>query len=396
MLKTDNIYVEVFHSQIKKHGQAAGGDVFLSEKPARGRRTICVLADGLGSGVKANVLATMTSTMALKYVKSDIDVKKASEIIMRTLPVCSRRKVGYSTFTIVDISGGGKVSIIEYDNPSYILLRGDNPAKAEKTAFEIEAAGLGKRKLEYSSFEAREGDRMIFFSDGVTQSGMGSRVRPLGWGFEGAADFVAARCKAGKELTAQGLAEDIVERAEKNDGLKAKDDITCAVINFRRPRRLLVMTGPPYDNKMDSDLALKADAFEGRKIICGGTTAKIIARELDRDVEVDLNQIYSDVPPASKLKGFDLVTEGTITLSKTMKLLSGSAELKRLAKDAAVRLASMLLESDIIEFVVGTKINEAHQDPKLPDELAIRRNLIRELVELLNKRYLKEAEYRLI
>lgn len=396
MTRTEEVFVEVDFSQENKAGQTAAGDVFLSHRDKGSERTICILADGLGSGIKANVLATLTATMAMKYVTSDIDPQKAAEIIMATLPVCSTRKIGYSTFTIIDIQPQRKVRVIEYDNPPYLLIRDGKEIKIEKERFTIKTVTTGERELFYSDFIAKENDRIVFFSDGVTQSGMGSDVMPLGWMNGGASACVVDNCRQDPGISARYLSRKVVERALKNDQLKAKDDISCAVVSFRKPRKTLVVTGPPFDKKNDAVLARKFQEYNGRKVICGGTTANIIARETGKHIGLDLSNLWPDIPPKSKMSGADLVTEGTLTLNKTLEILKSGKDPDKLRQDPASELVKIFLESDVINFIVGTKINEAHQDPTLPEALDIRRNLLKSMVKVLNDKYLKEANIELI
>jgi len=165
--------------------------------------------------------------------------------------------------------------------------------------------------------------------------------------------------------------------------------MTCGVIYFRRPRNLLLLTGPPYDKSRDAEYARKLAEFAGKSVICGGTTAGIIARELGREIRMDLKSLSDDIPPLSVMDGVDLVTEGILTLTRAARMLEEQKTLP--AHDPAARLASVLLESDVIEFVVGSRINEAHQDPKLPMDLEIRRNIVRRLAGVLEKNYLKET-----
>jgi hypothetical protein len=395
-MTSDPPFIEVGFWQQAKTGQHAAGDVFLSNRIPGPDRLVCVLSDGLGSGIKANVLATMTATMALKYVSADIAIKEASEIIMETLPVCSRRKIGYATFTIVDVEHDGKVRIIEYDNPAYVLMRHGKKETIEKTVIEIQTKQLGMRELHYSSFTAQVEDRLILLTDGVTQSGMGRQDMPMGWTDAKAADFIAVSCMNEPGISARKLSRDIVQRARGNDGGRAKDDISCAVINFRRPRHALVLTGPPFDPERDSEIAKLIRDFNGKKIICGGTTANIVARELRRSIDIDLSELDPHIPPPSRMDGVNLITEGTITLSRLAEHLERADAPENLKQTSAVQLVRLLLESDIIDFVVGTKINEAHQDPNLPVELDIRRNLIRRIVRLLNEKYMKAATIRFI
>ncbi len=389
-------FVDVDFNQCSKAGQGAAGDVFLSRRLPKEDRIVCVLADGLGSGVKANVLATLTATMALNYVCSDIDIRRASEIIMSTLPVCSERKIAYSTFTIIDIQKGGTVRMIEHDNPSYLLLRNGKSMNIEKARFTIKCNHIQPRELWYSRFQAVENDRAVVFSDGVTQSGMGTPKMPLGWGQEAAEEYIQKACEAAGNISARQLSKMVIQKGVMNDQKHAKDDISCGVINFRKPRELLVMTGPPIQKKNDVRMAEIVRDYPGRKVVCGGTTANIIAREFKESVTVDLSMISSDVPPASYMKGVDMVTEGTLTLSKSTSLLERGGDFDNMQNNAAVKLAKYFIESDIIRFVVGTKINDAHQDPNLPVELDIRRNLIKRVVNLLNEKYLKRASMEFI
>lgn len=389
-------FIEVDFIQKSKHRENAFGDVFMSQRLPDEDRLVCVLADGLGSGIKANVLATLTATMAMKYITSDIDIVRASEIIMATLPVCSKRKIGYSTFTIVDVESSGQVRVIEYENPSFVLAGNDGERMINRTFRKIKTDTTGEREILYSSFTARQNDRLVVFSDGVSQSGIGTEELPLGWGGASVERFIQEQCDKNDLLSARSLARQVVNRALENDKRKPKDDITCGVINFRRPRKMLVVTGPPYSERNDSLMAHKVKAFDGKKVICGGTTASIIARELETTIEFDLLDRGFDVPPASKMSGFELVTEGTLTLTKVMDLLETGVDVDEVVPDAATELVKLFLDSDIIQFMVGTKINAAHQDPNLPAELDIRRNLIKKIVRLLNEKYLKEAEFGLI
>lgn len=389
-------FIEVDFQQSGKHGETARGDVFVSRKLEQEDRIVCVMADGLGSGVKANVLAKMTSTMAMNFVCSDMDLHRTADIIMSTLPVCSRRKIAYATFTIFDITDNGDVRVIEYDNPEYVILRGGKPVEIEKEQLKVNTRDLGQRKLYYSRFKAEHNTRAVIFSDGITQSGMGSDEYPLGWGRENAVKLLTDLCSRFPEISARELSGSMVKKALTNDGLQAKDDITCGVINFRKPRRLLAVTGPPMDERKDVEISEKVKDFKGSKVICGGTTANIIARELGREVKVNLGELDSQLPPVSAMEGVDLITEGTLTLNKTAELLEKGVDTESMKPNSAVKLADMFINSDIIDFIVGTRVNNAHQDPNLPVELDIRRNLVKRITAALKERYLKQVNMRFV
>lgn len=387
-------FIEVDSHQARKHGQPVSGDAFLSRKIKEEKRAVAVLADGLGSGVKASVLATLTSTMALRFVSSDTDVQEAAGIILDILPVCSQRRIGYSTFTIVDASASGAMHVIEHDNPPFIFINGKGePVTVEKTTLTLPTTTEAdmERHLLVSRFHANIGDRLVFFSDGVNQSGMGRPALPLGWGMDSVLRHVTALIAAEPRISARELARRLVEKAVENDEGRPKDDVTCAVLYFRRPRQLLMVTGPPFSKGNDALMAAAVEGFSGKRVICGGTTATIIARELKRQVTVHLDDLDVGLPPTSEMAGVDLVTEGTITLAKAAEMLEQNIPPEALPTNAACRLVQLLIDSDIVHFLVGTKINEAHQDPNVPVELDIRRNIVKRIRALLEERHLKET-----
>lgn len=391
-----SFFVEVDYHQGFKYKQSVNGDVFHQHKIKEDNRIITVLSDGLGSGVKANVLATLTSTMAVNFISNSRDITKTAEVIMKTLPVCKVRKISYSTFTIIDIDDSGVVKIIEYDNPAYILIRNNKAVEISKKVMKLNYNKHKENILYYSEFTASLGDRIIFFSDGVSQSGMGTKTTPLGWGIENVKDFALKYIKQNNNISARELAKTINSRAFFNDGYKPKDDITCGVIYFRKPRKTIVVTGPPIAGEKDKYVASMLEKFDGKKIICGGTTAKIISRELDRNVLVSIKDHDPDIPPVSEMEGMDLITEGTITLGKTLELLEQNTHYDYSKNNAVAKIINLLLDSDIIHFIVGTKINDAHQDPNIPVELGIRRNLIKNIIKVLEEKHLKETKLQFV
>ncbi|MCW7753872.1 serine/threonine-protein phosphatase [Desulfobotulus sp. H1] len=395
-------FIEVDHHQIFKHKEGAGGDTFLSQKNENDGRVITVLSDGLGSGIKAGVLSTLTATMALKFVASNIPIKRAARTIMNTLPVCRLREISYATFTIVDIEPGLQVRIIEFDNPGYFLIRDRQLFTPEKHSSIIErknkkTAPPHNATMYYSSYHALPGDRLVFFSDGVTQSGMGSQGFPFGWGEERVRDFILDKIRTAPSISARELARSIVQRALFHDQYKAKDDITCGVIYIRSPRDLLIVTGPPMNPDHDSEMVRQFTSFKGSRIIAGGTTAGIISRHTERPCRTDLKNLDPVIPPASEMEGADLVTEGIITLGRVAEILEQKTNIvtgtiaSGIRQNAADKIIDMVINHDRIVFLVGTKINEAHQDPNMPVGLEIRRNIVKKIQGLLVDHYLKEV-----
>jgi hypothetical protein len=386
-------FIDIDYCQRSKTGQVVSGDVFLSRKIREEGRIISILSDGLGSGVKASVLANMTATMALRYTSAFVDVRKSAGIIMDTLPICEVRKISYSTFTIVDLDDDGRTRVIEHGNPALVLLRGEQPVSIERTGITLE--NWKDRTIYYSEFDLQMGDRIICFSDGVSQSGMGRKGLPLGWGQDQVVNFLCRQIVREGEMSSQELARKVVAEAMLNDGSVPKDDITCGVVYYRHPRRLLVITGPPFAKERDGELAEMVLHFQGRKVICGGTTANIVSRLLNRPVEMSLAKLDPEIPPASVMEGVDLVTEGTMTLARVAEMLEQGAG-QPWPDNPARDLMTRMLQSDIVQFVVGTRINEAHQDPNVPVELDLRRNIIRKIARLLETGYLKESRIQFI
>ena len=392
----NNIFIDVDYAQIFKHGQKIGGDVFLLSRNPENNQIVSTLSDGLGSGVKANVLASLTAHMAHRLSFSPIDLSHSAKIIMDTLPVCKERKISYSTFTIADIRYGENmehiaVNLVEYDNPQSLRFSGSEPVKWERTKTVLNrAAAFKKEEISYSSFPMEYGERLVMFSDGVTQSGLGKSL-PLGWRLEGVRKFISEEIAKDNDISSRELSRAIVQKANSLDGLASKDDITCVVVYIRRPRRTLIVTGPPFTKEADAVLGEKIAAFNGRKIVSGGTTAQIVARLFGKKLTVDLKCWSKDVPPSSKMEGIDLVTEGMLTLSKVAIILEKKENLQDLPDDPAKKFVEILLDSDQVHFIVGTKINEAHQDPNIPVEIGIRRTIIGRLCKALEDIYLKET-----
>lgn len=392
----NKFYIEVDCIQKNQDGERICGDVFLTERIKTEERTIIVLSDGMGHGVKANMLATLTSTMALNFTKEHKDVNRIAEIIMNTLPVCSKRQISYSTFTIIDIEEDGKTTILEYDNPETIIVRDSKPFNPGWQCIMLESEKNAGKVLKNCTFQAQKEDRIIFCSDGITQSGMGSDKYPFGWGHDNLESFVQRLITNNPDMSANKLAVKVVNMAFQNDGYIAKDDTSCAAIYFREPRKLLICTGPPYEEENDKKLADVVKNFNGKKILSGATTADIISRELKLEIEDSFEFHDPDLPPVAYMEGIDLVTEGILTLSKVAKKLKVYNNNYILGKGPADQIVKLLKESDEIQFVIGTRVNIAHQDPNLPVELEIRRTVVRRIAETLEDKFLKEVSMKFI
>lgn len=399
MLEKEKFFIEVGSYQNNKFNNIVCGDCVLLRKCIGENRNIAVLSDGLGSGVKANVLSTMTASMAMNFRVRHEPILRTIKAIMDTLPVDSVRNISYSTFTIIDVDSDGEAKIVEFDNPPLLLVR-DNKVtriKTDDTIIKRKAEGdrQDERLIKMSNLTLKKEDRLICFSDGVSQSGIGNRDMPFGWE-DGIDEFIEELVKKNPKISARELSMRIVKQAELNDILKPKDDTSCVVLYVREPRRLLICTGPPFSENKDKYLAEIVSNYKGKKIVCGGTTSQILSRELKREITVNIDDIAAGLPPSSQMEGIDLMTEGIITLGALSELLRKGMNNNLTGEGPAWEIYRMILDADIIDLVVGTKINVAHQDPSLPVELEIRRNVVKNIAVLLEERFMKEVRLKFI
>ncbi len=389
MMNKARFFIEAESAQLSKAGQSVCGDCIESRRIKTEERLITVLSDGLGSGVKANILATMTTSMALQFSLHHSQVDRTARFIMNTLPEDASRKMSYSTFTILDINCLGETSVVEYDNPAVFVCRAGQCINLREQAGKIQIDGSRQIVVHHSEFKLEKEDRLIAVSDGVTQAGMGRKNFPFGWELAVFQQYVLNVLEHNPFISASQLSRMIVQRASNIDMGKPADDITCHVVYCRNPRRMMLVSGPPFHPNYDKLMAQKLQNFNGCKVVCGGTTTKIIAREWKAQVNMDMNQIETNMPPEATMPGVDLVTEGILTLGKCASILEQHSAAEVIARNPAEKIVHLLLNCDEIYILAGTCINQAHQDPSLPVELEIRRNVIKKIASVLEEKYLK-------
>ncbi len=385
------MFIDIDCSQKKKYNQNAYGDFFKSERFTDMNRLVAVLSDGLGSGIKADILACMTSTMLLKFLKENADIEKSCEIIMNSLPVCKVRGISYSTFSAIDCYDDGKAIIVEEGNPDFIWIRDGEVLKPECTI--IESKNFKNRKMRVYDIRLELNDRIIFCSDGATQVAMGTKTYPLGLERDGLINIILSKLKMDKNISSSELSNYLIKQIELiAPDKKLLDDTSIVSIYCREPRESLVFTGPPYHIEKDNYYANTFKNFKGKKAIAGGTTANIISRELNIPVKTDLSLNVGNLPGIYCMDGVDLVTEGILTLTKTMEYLEDN----NYQNDAAGKLMRFMLDSDCISFLVGAQLNQAHYDPNLPIEIEIRKNIVRKIAKILEDKYLKKVKVQFI
>lgn len=379
----NELFTDTGHFQKAKHGQNSFGDVIAKKFISEEDRRIIVLSDGMGSGIKANVLASLTASMALNFTEAHKNIAQASELIMNILPECSERKISYSTFTILDIMSDGKLSMIVYDSPLPAVIRNGSEFNIKWKETELEGMHKGK-KVYTAEYKPELDDRLFAFTDGITQSGLGTGEGE--WGREAAAEYLIRSVKEYPGISAADIAEKLVNKAEMNDRHKLKDDASVLSLYFREPRELLICTGAPADPQKDLAFARKFEKYDGAKIIAGGTTSEIIAREIGLKF-TGMHDLKDGLPPVSSLESVDLVTEGVMTLSAAERLLRSPAPSEPGSDGAAVRLVKHILNSDHITFLVGTAANEFHYGL----QYKMRVQLVRDIAETIESSLFKRT-----
>jgi hypothetical protein len=385
-------HIEIDFAQKQPSGQIVCGDVFISKLIKEDGRTILVLSDGVGHGVKANVLATMTATMALNYTALYKQPEAAARIIMDALPRDSSGVTTYATFTIIELESDGMVRIVNYDNPKSVIIRNGVPfIPTRENLLKIKGEENVGKVLRCREFRAMKEDRIVFMSDGITQSGMENEKMKMGWGQENVEAYVVQQLTRSNDISAKRLSKKILNKAIQNDGFHLRDDASCGVIYFRDPREMLLITGPPFFKAKDHDFAQRIHDYQGIKIVCGGTTAEIIARELNQEIETEISLSNPYALPKYAMAGFHLVTEGILTIGKVEELLESYDSELRYGNSPAEEIVRQLMLHDRIVVLVGTRINWAHHDPDQPIEMEIRKFVVKRIVKLLEEKFFKEV-----
>ncbi len=346
--------------------------------------TVIVLADGLGSGVKASILSTLTSKIISTMLAAGLPIEECVSAIAATLPVCSVRGVAYSTFTIIHLINNETAELIQYDNPQVIIIRDEKNYEYPRTEMNID----GKR-IYKSVIKLQENDIFVAMSDGCPHAGIGLSYN-FGWKREDIIGFVEAFSAAG--YPAKTLSTILIDEVNKLYGGKPGDDATACVVRVRKRVPMNMLFGPPSNRDDCNRMMSLFFSKEGKHIVCGGTTSSIAAKYLNKPVKATLSFERSDVPPIAEIEGVDLVTEGVITVNKVVEYAKdyiGSNEHYEewsLRRDGAALISRMLFEEATdINFYVGRAVNPAHQNPDLPINFNIKMNLVQELSECLKK-----------
>ena len=345
---------------------------------------VIVLADGLGSGVKASILSTLTSKIISTMMASGLSITDCVETIAATLPICSVRGVAYSTFTIIHLIGNEYAELIQYDNPRVILIRDYSALD-----YPVTEMNVGGKKIFSSRIRLKENDIFVAMSDGCPHAGIGTAYN-FGWQVSDIASFMEGIAYAG--YTAKTLATMLVDECGKLYGGHPGDDATACVVKVRKREPMNILFGPPSHRDDCNKMMALFFSKEGKHIVCGGTTSSIVAKYLSKPLIPSLDFEDKGIPPTATLEGVDLVTEGVITINRVLEYAKDyladnkSYEQWSFKRDGASMIARLLFEEATdINFFVGRAINPAHQNPDLPINFNIKMQLVTELSDCLTK-----------
>ncbi len=379
----NDLYADIGFQSVNHHGEELCGDhiEIVNEDE---NSVIVVLADGLGSGVKASILSTLTSKILSTLMGAGLSIENAVSTVAATLPVCSVRGVAYSTFTIIHIVNNEYAEIIQYDNPKVFILR-----NGQNYDYPAEEIIIGDKKILKSKVFLEENDLFFAMSDGCPHAGIGPALN-FGWKREDIIAFMEPIECAG--YNAKTLATILIDECNKLYGGKPGDDATACAIRIRKRNPVNILFGPPANRDDCNKMMALFFSKEGKHIVCGGTTASIAAKYLGKEVKTTLKFEVRDVPPIAKIDGVDLVTEGVMTINRVLEYAKDfisenkDYETWALGRDGASLIARLLFEEATdINFYVGRAINPAHQNPDLPINFNIKMNLVKELSECLRQ-----------
>ena len=379
-----NLTIDMAYKSLNHIGEELCGDKVEIVNNAESQ--ILILADGMGSGIRANILATLTSKIIATLLTHNMSIDEVVSTIAKTLPVSSVNGAAYATFSVIQAFYDGRIYVVEYDNPECILIR---DGKVEKLLFRTRM--IEGKKIRACEFNSRMGDALVITSDGCLYCGTGS-IMNYSWDWKALSN--CAMLAARKSQNAQQMADHINANCAELYGNVPTDDTTVAVARVMEEKIISILTGPPADKADDYKMVESFMEHDGIKIVCGGSTSQMVARVLnERLVSVD-DRLDPEIPPTSEIKGIDLVTEGVLTLHKAVELLERYADndvsdnfFEELSRDnGATRIVIYFMEDcSTVHLYIGKAVNLDYTDKALPFEISARQSLTQRLIAVLEK-----------
>jgi len=376
MPSTNNNYLKEFyiHTSIhlKQSSKRTGdscGDVFDSYRDASS--TTLVLCDGLGSGLKANIYANMCCSRLIHLIKQGASIKKAFELVGKTMNDAWGKNTPFSVFTIARILNNGNTTIISYDMPPVVHI-------SEGYASIIEGKiSMWKKAVVYeASLHLKKNEGIVLLSDGITQAGLG-RGLVNGWEAKGVANFLNFWMEDPKP-DPDLLVKAIHQQAKGILGTEKGDDCSVAMAYNRKGITANILSGTPANIEDDEKFVNDFLSSEGIKIVSGGSTAKMLSRITKRPIEIT-DSGSSITPPIFKIKGITLATEGVVTLNQVFNILNENIDTD--SDDSPVfEFADYLNVADKVIFWTGSSLNKEVEITELKQQGIRSRQVVVELI----------------
>jgi len=330
--------------------------------------TTIICADGIRSGVRAYIASQMNVARIAQLLESGMSLQEAFLSIVKSMSQWRDYTMPFTAFIVARILNDGTTTIFNYEMPSPILVIRNRASvlQSEPVLIDTGVASSAHCRL-------LEGDGLVLMSDGITQSGMETNY-PNGWGSEGAQKYMSQQLTHG--LSMFQSARKAFHQAKLNDGEFNGDDRTMLFAQSHAGKIVEVLTGPPLDENKDEEFVNRFWEAEGVKVICGATTADIVARYKFSQLRVEQNPVTLSTPPRYFIDGVDLVTEGAVTLNQVHNLLEEEDLDRDSDMSAAVDLAKILKSGDRIVFTVGQSLNPANKDIVFRKQGILQRNKI--------------------
>lgn len=384
MPMNESLEVEAGWLSINKKGEELCGDHVQYVQETDGDKAL-VLADGLGSGVKASILSTLTSSMLSTMMESGLSIEECVSSLVRSLPVAKDRgNIAYSTFTVALVKNNNHIVIYNYDNPEPVFLR-----DGKEKILHYDVSFIEGKKICRAEADLQVGDTLISLSDGTIYAGIGETLN-FGWTRKEIVAYMEGLFD--ESISSKNLATILVSRCSDLYNHQPGDDTSAAVLRLRERKQVSLVVGPPARKEDDSKMLNLFFSKRGKHLVAGGTTAKIVSRYLEKPIISSLDYDDKEIPPTSKIEGVDLVTEGVITLNKLLALADDYLEKNEryfdwaYRQDGASLLAKVLFEEATdIDFYVGCAVNAAHQDPRFDIGFSIKMQIVEHLSEKLKK-----------
>jgi hypothetical protein len=337
-------HIEIeLHQQSKNPGMPCG-DVFYRKKTEK--HTTIILSDGKGHGIKANVAATMNVAYLAKLMETGYSPRAAFFKLIDFLNKVGSDGSHYAVFSIARILNDGVTLLLTYEMPPPIFISQQGAIVLDQRKIETENAS--------SVYEAncylKNGEAIMLMSDGITQAGIG-RGYSYGWGSNELCKFINKNIPP--KIDYKDLSRSIMREVYQICNCHNDDDVSSVIAYSRTGKVSTIFTGPPTDKNLDAKYVYQFTKSDGYKIICGGTTASIFAKILGREIKIDTSSPSVFTPPQYHIDGFDLVTEGAVTLNQFYNIIDEDRIL--MTDDSPITLLyDYIMSSDKVVFYLGS------------------------------------------